>query len=358
MAAQFNSPPGWPTPPEGWTPPPGWAPDPSWPAAPEGWQFWTDDAAAPPVAAPPQDPQSTQTMGTSPTQVLPTSGAPGGYSYAASTGLDQPGASPYGGQGQPPGGYPGQGQYPQPGGPGPQKRNTGAIVAVVAVAVLVLGGLIWGLTALLGGGSDPDPTVTATSDPTDGDPTSEEATSEEATTEEATTEEPTDAETTEDSGDGDSGGYTDLTGDSPASIMGYTAADPIGELRLQEVVTDWQPSASSMLCGDPENGQYLGMKFQITTTEALAEEDPPTYTFIGWEIGAQVDGVDIETNGFSSGIFCLSSEEQFPSEMQPGETYEGWVVLDVPDTVTAITYAELFSFSDDANSYRWVLADQ
>ena len=40
MAAQFNTPPGWPVPPPGWSPPPGWQPDPSWPDAPPGWQFW------------------------------------------------------------------------------------------------------------------------------------------------------------------------------------------------------------------------------------------------------------------------------------------------------------------------------
>lgn len=356
MAAQFNSPPGWPKPPEGWTPPPGWAPDPSWPPAPQGWQFWTDDAAAPPTPPSP-DPQATQTIGTSPTQVLPTSGGPGMYSYAASTGLDQPGASPYGGQGQPPGGYPNQGQYPQPGGPGPQKRNTGAIVAVVVVAVLVLGGLVWGLTALFGGGSDPDPTVTATSDPTSDDPTTDEPTSEEPTSADPTTDQPTDAETT-DGGGSDTGSYTDLTGDDPAMVMGYTATDPIAELRLQEIETDWQPSGSSIMCGEPENGTYLAAKFELTTTDALSQEDPATYTLTGLEFGAQVDGVDIETTGFMSGIFCLDSSEQFPSEMQPGETYEGWILLDVPDTVTAMTYSAPFDFMGTSPSYRWVLADQ
>jgi hypothetical protein len=355
MAAQFNSPPGWPTPPEGWTPPPGWSPDPSWPAAPEGWQFWIDDAAATPPVTQPPDPQSTQTMGTSPTQVLPTSG-PGVYSYAPSAGPNQPGASPYGGQGQPPGGFPGQGQYPQPGGPTPQKRNTGAIIAVVVVAALVLGGLAWGLTSLFSGGSDPDPTATSAGTSSE-EPTSEEATSEEATSEEATSEEATSEEPTDDPG-GSAGGFTDLTGTDPALVMGLTATDPIAELRLQEVVTDWQPDGNSMLCSDPENGQYLGLKFELTTTDALAEEDPPTYNFIGWEIGAQVDGVTIESNGFGSGLFCLGEGQQFPSDMEPGQTYEGWVILDVPDTVTAAIYDDPLDFTGDGGMYRWVLADQ
>ena len=41
---RFNAPPTWPQPPEGWTPHPGWCPDPAWGPAPDGWQFWVDDA--------------------------------------------------------------------------------------------------------------------------------------------------------------------------------------------------------------------------------------------------------------------------------------------------------------------------
>ena len=52
MAKVYNSPPNWPRPPEGWMPEPGWRPDPGWGPAPDGWQFWIEDAPAvvPPVA--------------------------------------------------------------------------------------------------------------------------------------------------------------------------------------------------------------------------------------------------------------------------------------------------------------------
>lgn len=50
MTVRFVAPPGWPTPPPGWRPPDGWRPDPSWPPAPDGWQFWVDDAASGAVA--------------------------------------------------------------------------------------------------------------------------------------------------------------------------------------------------------------------------------------------------------------------------------------------------------------------
>ena len=65
MAYRFNPPPGWPQPPEGWRPPEGWQPDPSWPAAPQGWEYWVDDAAEQSGAAAP---------GVTPPSAAPTAG--------------------------------------------------------------------------------------------------------------------------------------------------------------------------------------------------------------------------------------------------------------------------------------------
>src|SRR5690606_14194418 len=48
VTQRFNPPPGWDVPP-GFAPTADWQPDPSWPPAPQGWQFWVDDAAAQPV---------------------------------------------------------------------------------------------------------------------------------------------------------------------------------------------------------------------------------------------------------------------------------------------------------------------
>lgn len=72
MAPRFNPPPGWPVPPAGWLPEPGWQPDASWPPAPAGWQFYVEDAAAPPPPAPA-------------TMVLPAAGPPPAPSYLGAT---------------------------------------------------------------------------------------------------------------------------------------------------------------------------------------------------------------------------------------------------------------------------------
>ncbi|WP_156250400.1 hypothetical protein [Pseudactinotalea terrae] len=390
MAQTFNSPPGWPKPPEGWTPPPGWAPDPSWPAAPDGWQFWVDDPFAAAVAAEntspsqrtqQQDQQATQTMGTPVTQALPAQsaqptppGQPGLYSYAPSAGLEQPGASPYNPQqggyaAGSAGGYAPGGGYPAgpygpagavgPGGPAPKARNTTTMIVVAVVAVLVLGGLVWGISSLFrGGDEDPtavEPSTSATSDQPTDDATSEEPT-EEVTSDEPTAD-PTGDPTTDDGGTA-AGDFVDLAAGEPALVYGISG-EPVVEVRLLEHVVGWQPEGTgSTLCGEPESDQYLGLTLEFTVLPAMADEDPGTYTFIGWELGALAGDQVIETSAFATGLFCVGTEESAPSEMQPGETYTGLSVLDVPADVTAVTWQELFNWSGDASAYRWVLADQ
>src|SRR5690606_13148338 len=126
-------------------------------------------------------------------------------------------------------GYPG-GQYTPPGAPTPKPRNATMIIVVAVVAVLVLGGLAWGLISLFSGG-DEEPT--AGGDPTTTEPASPEPSSEEPTTEEPTddpttddpTPDPTDDPTTPDNGGG-SGSFTDLTGTDPALVLGSTG-DPV-----------------------------------------------------------------------------------------------------------------------------------
>lgn len=390
MGQIFNSPPGWPKPPDGWTPPPGWTPDPSWPAAPEGWQFWVDDPFTAAVAAerttpagpnapaqpppstqpggppsdPPTDPQTTQVLGVPPTQAMPQAAPqPTLYSYAPSSGLEQPGASPYGNQPLQGGGaYPG-GAYVSPGGPVPKQRNTGMIIVVAVVAVLVLSGLVWGLTSLFSGGGDEDPTAVepTTVEPSD-DPTgttdveTSDEPSDDPTTEEPT-DEPSDDPTTDPGGGTTSGNFTDLTAGEPALVYG-ASGEPVVEVRLLEARPGWSPSQGSALCGDPEQGQYLGVNLEFTILPAKAEESTPTYTFIGWELGAMVDDLEVETSAFATGMFCVSSDERAPAEMQPGETYTGWSVMDVPEGVTAVTFEDLFDWSSGASAFRWVLADQ
>src|SRR5699024_10466489 len=106
-------------------------------------------------------------------------GAGAGFDYAGAQ--QEQGTSPYAGQQaqsyqQYPGQqYPGQ-QYPgqpypgyadaagAPGGPeGPRKKRTGLIITIIVIIALVLGGIVWGIIALLSGDqSSEDPTAAPT----------------------------------------------------------------------------------------------------------------------------------------------------------------------------------------------------
>src|SRR5699024_3037002 len=84
MAQRFTAPPGWQVP-EGFVPPTGWQPDPSWPPAPDGWNFWVDDAA--PAGGPAGAPAGQGVpVGFGPSQPGGGYGDPGSYSAAQTPG--------------------------------------------------------------------------------------------------------------------------------------------------------------------------------------------------------------------------------------------------------------------------------
>ncbi|MFV0253809.1 MAG: hypothetical protein ACK5H2_10820 [Beutenbergiaceae bacterium] len=224
------------------------------------------------------------------------------------------------------------------------------IAIVVIVAALVLGGIAWGLVALLGGEPDPtaDPTTSAsptdaTSDPTT-DPSPDPTTA-------PPTDDPDPTTTTTD------GSVVDLTGSDPAIMLGETG-EPIVEVRLLSATPDWQPADDNPLCGDPANGSYLAVELEVTTLAALAQEDPADFTLLGWELGTQVGDVTAESSAFLLSALCLSQEESLPSGIPPGQTASGTVIIDTPPGVTSVLFADPFDFTGNAATYRWVLADQ
>lgn len=85
---RFNAPPGWNVPPD-FVPSADWKLDPSWPPAPEGWNYWVDDAAP---AAPQQPAYGTPAPDAQPYGSTPPAAQPYG---ASSPGAPQSGV-PYG----------------------------------------------------------------------------------------------------------------------------------------------------------------------------------------------------------------------------------------------------------------------
>ncbi len=360
MAYQFNPPPGWPTPPPGWSPPEGWAPESNWPAPPEGWQFWVEENE-PPAAAAPFDaqPPSTQQFpaqpfpgAQAPTQQFPSQPAPAAsYSAAPAPYSAEPSALPYATGAAPsysPGGYAPQGPGGfGPGGPGgPDGKKPmakGLLFSIIGVAALVVGGGIFFLIQARGGGGDDsaDPTPspsTSVASPTD-DPTTPDPTDDPS-------DDPTTADPTDDPTTADPTTPPPASGGAPegASVIapggGFDATNFSGDIEarvtLQEI--QWDPQCDSDLF--PPDGQYVALKFEVATTDAV----DPTIGFMLQGLYWTAFGPQGEVPDFSifGGLFC-TVEGELSTTVLPNTTESGWIVFDVPSDAQWLVYNNYFS---------------
>ena len=185
-------------------------------------------------------------------------------------GPQQPGyGQPAGGQG-----YGAPNQYGQanqygapngngyPSGPPPKKSRTGLIVGIV-VGVLLLAGIAFGISALVGGDGD---------DPATADPTTTTAPTDDTTTEDPTTTDPTDEPTTDDGGTG---------GVATAEVGSCVNMDDLSGQILEIPTVSCDESHDGQLIGkfDMEDGDYPG----DDGVQAAAEEQcvPLFNDFVG-----------------------------------------------------------------------------
>lgn len=345
---------------------------------------------------------ATPAPGYDPTQQIPSQqsghpqssqgfGAPGGYSQEApyqtapapysseptaqlpySTDPAAFGAAPpsyaaggFGGQGGQ-GGYPGQqgfgpggpGGPNGPGDPGKKKNNVGLLVGIIVGAVVILGlGAFFVVNALTGGSDDPtaDPT-TSSSSPTD-DPTTAEPTDDPTTdptdtpTDDPTTDAPTDDPTTDpttDAPDPSAG-----TGTAPAGTVELGIGAPY-EVRdfddaleatatLQEMV--WDPTCNSSF-GNSAEGRLLALRFDVTVANPTPDGD--AFSMNGLYFNAYSDSA---STGSAWSLFC-EVDPVLPDDIQPGATVSGWIVVDIPEGSTWVTYEPTFGMGGDSAAWR------
>lgn len=96
---------------------------------------------------------------------------------------------------------------------------------------------------------------------------------------------------------------------------------------VTDIVLDIE--CTSDFADKPENGHYLGVHLNIETTPELADEDFP------WISVSQYDWQAYDTDGkrlndpTGNAWSCLDSGETLPSQIGPGQSVSGWIVLDV-----------------------------
>lgn len=91
----------------------------------------------------------------------------------------------------------------------------------------------------------------------------------------------------------------------------------------------------------PANGHYLAIHLNIETTPELADEAFAWVSFSQYDWQAyDAEGKRLnDSNG--NAWSCLGSSERLPSQIGPGQSVSGWIVLDVasPTGVIALTMA-------------------
>lgn len=102
----------------------------------------------------------------------------------------------------------------------------------------------------------------------------------------------------------------------------------------------------------PENGHYVGIHMRMATAPGF---DPSQESFgmstYDWKfIGSNGVTSTSVTSGGSFG--CLKDAENFPTaQLGPGQSYEGTIVLDVPETHGALIFAP--GNLNNASGWEW-----
>lgn len=105
---------------------------------------------------------------------------------------------------------------------------------------------------------------------------------------------------------------------------------------VTDIVVD--PECTSGFADTPENGYYLGVHLNVETTPELADDDVPWISFTQYDWQAyDADGKRLN-DPVGNAWSCLDSGEMLPSQIGPGQSVSGWIVLDVaaPDGIVVL----------------------
>lgn len=340
MGYCFNPAPGWPEPPEGWTPPEGWRPDPTWPPAPEGWEFWipatTADAAPEAPNTLPAAEQSETRWGQQP---IPQRGEP------------QPQH---------------QAHQPRPGPPPPKKR-TGLTVGVIAVPLILLLALGWGLVKLIGsigdpaGIADPEPTITQ---PVETQPREDPEENGDVDEPGAVTDEgrPVDEPSAGEIGEdviGPDAALVQVAPNEPVAALDIHSGSGtpmiVGLISITGVERDWLAEPGFYYCTEtPDEGEYIRFDVEVTVFDTiLGTHEFQVESFQFYDDAGSMTGTAAEYES----IVCVEEANYFETEWQPGNSYKGSLIAPVDPQTTKIRYSpDIFDGYIDA-LYEWDLAD-
>lgn len=123
-----------------------------------------------------------------------------------------------------------------------------------------------------------------------------------------------------------------------AGTASSTGADTVtSRFAVTDIVVD-QPCDSGY-SESPQNGHFLGIHLNVETTPELADDAFPTVSFSEYDWQAyDADGKRLN-DPIGAAWSCLSTAQQLPVDIGPGQSVSGWIVLDVAATTGIVVLA-------------------
>lgn len=98
----------------------------------------------------------------------------------------------------------------------------------------------------------------------------------------------------------------------------------------------------------PANGHYLGIHFNVETTPELAAEEFASLYFTRYDWQAYDANGKRLNDPVGNSWSCLDASQELPSEIGPGQSVSGWIVLDVAATSGSVVLA-----MDGPTGWEW-----
>ena len=133
-------------------------------------------------------------------------------------------------------------------------------------------------------------------------------------------------------------------------LAGVSLADHDDVLAAQFAVTD---VVVDIPCTDeyadaPQNGHFIGIHLNVETTPELAQDEIGTLSFGQWGwLGFDADGKRVN-DPVGNALWCMTATDQLPTDIGPGQSVSGWIVLDKPTTSGSVALT-----MGAANGWEW-----
>lgn len=159
--------------------------------------------------------------------------------------------------------------------------------------------------------------------------------------------------------DSELGEIVDLLGpDDPVIAVDWFIEKPVYELRLLAYMDGLVPTGETSCETEMDQFILLELEYRILPAQAeQTEQGDPFWTWGTEFLGETPDGTVAAGNTLIADRWCMAEGDGslVSVKMLAGETYHGYLLIDVPEDTTAIIWKATGLYAEP--SYRWNLAD-